>query len=57
MKKEDIELIEKKDCIIEAIITLSINEWNNNKHPQAVIEEWEIHEINKNMEINWMDSF
>lgn len=56
-KKEDVELIEKEDCKIEAIITLSINEWNGNKYPQAIIEEWEIVPTTKNSTLyddnNW----
>ena len=55
-KSEDIEMLQEQNCHVQAIVTLSVNEWNGTESAQCQVEEWEIGTIEESEE-NWEDIF
>lgn len=55
-KQDDVDLLKNNKCLVEAIVTLDVNEYNSFKSPQAKIENWEITAV-ENKELDWSDLF
>lgn len=58
---ETIEQFSQKEFMLEMIVKLSVNEWNENWYPKGKIDRWEINPVGKkfgeNKDEDWKDLF